>query len=1137
MAQCWIARSDAIANTSPETRQLAGLMRKILQRGGTPPLHPAAERSLLERAGLGPAIAESTFPGDLNVKLTQDTALPAFDPRSYWANDAAPESDPGLRFDSQEERDFYTEWLPQAMPGSTRWTIPQVSFGALTGEREYRRVDFLVSPPLAEPFVVEIDGFDHDKSIAVDEDRDALLAAAGLDVLRIPADQFRVRAGQAMEAVKARLGSASAEPPATLSDSEQLLAYGPIELHRLVTALIEAVAAGFVKGERWQIEVKGSSAWAGTALIHYLNLLLALDRIWSSNVAPNEILIALDDDSVSLTAEQNGYQRAGSKDPISPDVTITLQPERSPTEPMPVGSTTPQIVVRSAYLPAMLADEAFGGGARPAPPNLDLQSLHWPLREVLAAVFAKSDFREGQLEAIVETIHGRDCAVLLPTGAGKSLIYQLAGLCTPGRTIVVDPLVSLMEDQVAGLQAHGIERVATFSAFETMRGRTSQLLEDVASGHALFVFISPERLQQLQFRNSIRELAQVEPINLAVIDEAHCVSEWGHDFRTAYLNLGAVLRDVGRDTAGTPPALLALTGTASRAVLKDVLFELGISLQSENTIIRPKSFDREELRYSITRVEPREAEAALGGLVRALPAQFNMSAAEFFAAREDNTYSGIVFCPHVNGAYGVVSVAKQLDQTTGQSTAIYAGGPPRGFERETWENTKRQNAQRFKENDVAMLVSTKAFGMGIDKPNIRYVIHFGLPSSIESYYQEVGRGGRDRQRAECALLLVEYDEDRDRQMLAEEASLEDARQSADAVSRMESDDITRQLFFHFNSFQGIDEELDAVEDVLAEVDDLGRRQSIEIPFGDDARRRERGIHRLVVLGVVRDYLVEWGSRKFSVELNKVAASDVIESYADYVRRNQPQRLDIEQDNARAHADDTVGDAVMACAELLIRFVYDTVEKSRRRSLREMWLASRETVSDPNGAFRQRILDYLTQGDITPVLESLIDRRRLDLSDWTTELQGVIGLDEARELRGSAARLLASYPDHPGLLLARGLSEAIDPDGDLSEFVSNVSAAIESALGRYAVDEEAVGRMGEWLLEYCKSTGDGVVTAATIALAPHLATSQLVAEIRRRALTDPTAEPGLRVLGLTDSLETVAADLGTLAGRLDRRSNT
>ena len=1134
LGQCWLARTEHVPDSSPEALRLAALMRKVLQRGEAPPIHPSAERSLLEEAGL--QFDESPLPGDVSLRLTKDPPVAEFDPRSYW-DSASPQADAGLQFDSDEERVFYTEWLPRCRAYAIRWTIPQVSFSALTGEPDDRRVDFLLCPPLSEPFVVEIDGLQHKAARNVDAARDAALMKAGFDVIRVPAEQVRQGMGSGLDAVRARLSASPSHRPPTAA--EMRVAYGPAEVHRVVAALVEAIAVGFVSGERWQIEIQGCSSWAVGGLIHYLVLLLAFDRIWAGKVAPGEVVLWANGAGVLLTASLAGYQRVDYTDAISPQLRITLDAGLAPSEPLPTIGSVPQVVVRSAYVPAELAYESFAGGERPTPPVLNMDDLRWPLSQVLTAVFAKSDFREGQLEAIAEVIHGRDCAVLLPTGAGKSLIYQLASFCIPGRTVVVDPLIALIDDQVAGLRDHGIDRVVRLSRRETMRGSMARLLNEVKSGYPLFIFVAPERFQQQRFRDdAIRTLAQNEPINLVVVDEAHCVSEWGHDFRPAYLNLGVVLRDTGRDATGNPPPLLALTGTASYAVLQDVLFELGISRQSENAVIQPRSFDREELRYNITRVEPRVARAALTGCILGLPAKFGESPAGFFAPRGDRTQSGIVFCPHVKGKYGVGEIGEHVGPTIGRQPPFYSGSAPRGFRRDDWEEVKRENARRFKENEDPLLVSTKAFGMGIDKPNIRYVIHYGLPSSIEAYYQEVGRAGRDRDHAECALVLIEYDEDRDRRLLGDDISIEDARQTRDSIRGMEQDDVTRQLWFHFNSFQGVEHEIDAVKDVLEQVGHVGRRQSTEIPFGDDDdhRRRERAIHRLVVLGVVRDYLVDWGSKKFSLELNGVSPTYIIDRYADYVRRNQPQRFDTEKEKADNHRDGDIKAVVVGCAGLLIEFIYDTVERSRRRSLREMWLASRESVANPNVAFRQRILDYLTQGHITPDLQALINQRRLNLADWTSKLDEIIEISEPRELRGATARLLDSYPDHPGLLLARGFSEAIPPPedhppGDLREFISNVSAAMGSAVDRYGADDEAIRWMAAWLLAFCKSKDDGAHTAAVIALASHTAAT-LLEETKGEAVTDPDAEQGLRVLGMTDMLEAATLRLRRLAESLD-----
>ena len=260
-----------------------------------------------------------------------------------------------------------------------------------------------------------------------------------------------------------------------------------------------------------------------------------------------------------------------------------------------------------------------------------------------------------------------------------------------------------------------------FSSSEVAQGRLDALLRQVTSGDALFIFVAPERFQQRRFRDSIKSLTQATPINLAVIDEAHCVSEWGHQFRTSYLTLGNVLREVCKDAYDSSPPLLALTGTASRAVLKDVLTQLAISTESERSIVRPASFDRPELELDTRQCSPDSSSAVLTGSLRALPSRFGVSATEFFRPQAERTFSGLIFCPRVSGEYGIIELQKVSAGVVGFQPAIYSGGTPRERGRsiygsKDWEQKKREFAESFKSNGIPLMVSTNAFGMGIDKP-------------------------------------------------------------------------------------------------------------------------------------------------------------------------------------------------------------------------------------------------------------------------------------------------------------------------------------------------------------------------------------------------------------------------------------
>jgi ATP-dependent DNA helicase RecQ len=324
----------------------------------------------------------------------------------------------------------------------------------------------------------------------------------------------------------------------------------------------------------------------------------------------------------------------------------------------------------------------------------------------LRNIFGYSEFRQYQEEIINGLIRGEDAFVLMPTGGGKSLCYQIPALHRPGVGLVVSPLISLMKDQVDALRENGVR--ADFYNSSLKAGEAREVLRRLHQDELDLLYVAPERLMSSDFLERIAEV----PIALFAIDEAHCVSQWGHDFRPEYIQLGR-LRALFPEIP-----LIALTATAENQTRADILARL--NLQEANSYIA--GFDRPNIRYTVMdKLKP-------GVQLRV-----------FLKGRYQE--SGIVYCL---SRKRVEQVAAQL-VSVGISAAAYHAGLP--------SEERKQVQDDFLKDNLQVVVATVAFGMGIDKPNVRYVVHYDLPKNIESYYQETGRAGRDGLPSEAVLLF------------------------------------------------------------------------------------------------------------------------------------------------------------------------------------------------------------------------------------------------------------------------------------------------------------------------------------------------------------------------------------------------
>lgn len=789
-------------------------------------------------------------------------------------------------------------------------------------------------------------------------------------------------------------------------------------------ALIYAIVDGILTSDKsWNIAIIEKDAkFSEIAMIDAYIYMSEISRLLNFNMPEIQIEIFREDINKKYEKELNGikityqnFKNYDNKYDLTINIGYSLEENFQEIK-------SPHIIIRpeisnNVYL-------SFPRFLSFTPQRFDIDNeKEKSLKFILQNVFKKVDFRDGQIPIIRRTLSLKSTIGLLPTGAGKSLCYQLSGLLQPGVVIIIDPIKSLMFDQVYNLESIGINSSKYINSDLSLKEKEF-ILEDLKRGNFKFVFIAPERLQIKSFRKNLKKLTETFPVPFVVIDEAHCVSEWGHEFRTSYLNVARIVKKVAKHKDYTPP-IIALTGTASYAVLNDIQKELGID--SNSAKIYPKSFDREELNFYVIRTVDKKI-VLKEILLKKLSELLNTD--NIFKLDGNNTKCGIIFTSTVNGEMGVLAVSRYLKQL-GINSKIFSGGKPKGILISDYESYKLKVQEEFKNNEFAILVSTKAFGMGVDKPNIRYTIHYSLPSSLEAFYQEAGRAGRDRNSAHCFLIFTEQSKKITDLVLDTTRSNDEVQSVYKKVSSNINDDISTQMYFHFGSFQGEENERNMLKNLvdllISYIERLKDNETAFLKIASLDKKKvqnlEKAIYRLTILGIIDDYTIEYRSSKiYEIKLKKLNFEEIKQNFASYLKRYKTSRYINNLIEKNFKGEYSLKGFIYKVISVLINFVYSEIEKQRRRALYTMVEVARK--SKTNEDVKKYILNYFNESVYSKDLMKLVHEfNSRDLLDFINEFE-YEEIEDVENIYGNIQRFLESYPDNPSLYLLSTFSRII-----------------------------------------------------------------------------------------------------------------
>ena len=995
---------------------------------------------------------------------------------------------------------FFDELLPRYLGEFAflkQLTIPEAEISEITQlqvDRFHNQiVDFYI-PHLG--VIIEIDGKQHNDSRISDGERDGFNETLGLKTLRFTTEEITTESHQFIEKMallrshieqiqKLESDGKIAPPNGITLDHYQQAYNTGVDIASSGTRLTATIRFQLLLLE---LIVRGELKFGVQNHIRLINrdgIDFAASAIADLNDYFREMFVLLGEVEKELEIDLIELREPSNKNSSDKELTIDFSILRRFDDEF---QTMPdRIFVRSHYLDfyrrfnkgsslnldsAILEPYDFFhiSSHEPIKYDLDLgtdsrqrKALQYFLSNLFLPYLDEPDFREGQVGIIGSALSRKSTIGLLPTGSGKSICYQLAAILQPAISFVVCPIKSLMYDQKTDLDAIGFSR-CNYITSELSPDEKQRVQKQFGHGKYFFVLISPERFQTKKFRTEMSAIGKDLSFAYAVIDEVHCLSEWGHDFRTSYLNLANTIELLAPDST-----YIGLTATASVNVLKDIQSEFNIP---DENIRTPIDFTRPELSFHVIDDAARKSERALQVIQKVERKWMN-----------NGDMGGIIFTPTVNGPKGCFELASYLSNALNREVHFYSGSQPNYYRSSVpFDDYKQDVQRRFKNNEFDLLTATKAFGMGVNKGNIGYTIHFGIPSSMEALYQEAGRAGRDKQlflkdTADCYVLLTR---ETDTKLLDAiwEPSLSVA-QLKDYVNQLNrASDINTNLFLMTAGLETINSErklLTHIYNYLVQNNSVRKVVIRAKQFGVQKPHFEKAIYRLSQLGIVTDWLIEdFFAGVFEVYFECPTIAELQKSLEKTVRKYEPtfQFADLKESTNEfvRVANDWLNAGKLSEPEYvflsLLIWSYDHFVYNRRQSLKTVYEQCCDLAEEKisNDEFKIRLENYFRFNDSTQRLLLLAENAQ-DMKAWLSVFyeqsnkplgeSKLIGHEALLALREQIARYLESYKENPFLNYTSGLVRLLlgqfeDADGE-----RRMNQALEKISNREFIEVESL----------------------------------------------------------------------------------